>query len=207
MKKGYCDLHPRVSDPFGRSGEIKDGVYIPFKFGYVNHNDVFVIPPIFDDAEEFSECIAPGHGPLAFVKFNGKTGIIKPDGTYFINPIFDAIRNFSEGFAAFKIKWDEFEGEWGYLKPDGSYLVPAVFVIAENFKNGYAKVKTSDNAKLFVQNDGSRILKSFDEIADSIINESDFDDENIVGIPFSNKNGYIDIEGRWYDEIPKLKTN
>ncbi len=134
---------------------------------------------------------------------DGKYGFVDSEGLWVIEPKFDEVRDFCNGFAAFKIKWDKFEGEWGYLKPDGSYLVPAVFVIAEFFKNGYAKVKTSVNARLFVQNDGSRILKSFDEIADSIINESDFDDENIVGIPFQHKNGYIDIEGRWYDEIPK----
>lgn len=195
-------LYPRVSDPFGRSGEEKDGVYVPFKFGFVNHHDEFVIPPIFDDAEKFSESIAPGYGPLAYVVFNGKTGILKPDGTYFIEPHFCHIRDFHEGLAVVSID-NGFYKDWGIIKLDGSYLVPPMFDRIDDFKDGYAKVLASSEVRGFIQSDGSYLLKSFSDIADSIENDSDWDDITIGGKRLNGKTGYIDINGHWHDEIQK----
>lgn len=204
-KDQNLNLHPQVAtDRFGRSGIDENGKQIPVKYGYVNHPDCqFVIAPRFDSAGEFSDKIAPGYGCLAIVEENGRYGIIRPDGTYFIKPEFNKIRPFSEGLAAVKINWCEFEGEWGFIKPDGSYLVPPVFEHAENFHCGYAEVKTAENARLFIQPDGSRILKSFDDITDNITDGADYDDEKVIGISFKYKKGYIDTDGHWHDSIPK----
>lgn len=204
-KEQNINLYPQAAtDRFGRSGIDENEKQIPIKYGYVNHPDgEFVIAPRFDMAGEFSNKIVPEFGYLAIVEENGKYGIIKPDGTYFIKPEFSKISHFSEGFAAVKINWNKFEGEWGFIKPDGSYLVPPVFELAEDFHYGYAKVKTAENARLFTKPDGSRILKSLDDITDNITNEEDFDNEKVIGLSFKCKEGYIDLNGHWHDFIPK----
>lgn len=197
MKAKYMNLHPyEKTDMFGRS-------VMPIKYGYAERpGDPFVIEPRFDRAEEFSDEIAPGYGPLAFVKENGKVGIIKPDGTYFIKPQFDHIRNFSEGFAAVCINRGYYV-DWGFIKLDGSYLVAPMFDKVDNFHEGYAKVWSTSETRGFIQPDGSYILKSMSDIEDAIVEESDYDDVKIAGISMNGKVGYIDTAGVWYDKKPE----
>ena len=198
MKANKLNLYPyEATDEFGR-------LILPAKFGYAERpGDPFIIEPRFDMAYEFSDNIAAGYGPLAKVEVDGKAGIIYPDGSYFIKPAFDRIRDFSEGFAAVKVNWSEFEGDWGFIKPDGSYLVAPVFVEAEDFHRGYAKVKTSSEARGFIQPDGSYLLKAFSDIEDMIKNDSDWNDINIAGKPFSGKTGYINTNGDWLNNKPE----
>jgi S1-C subfamily serine protease len=63
------------------------------QFGYVDLNGTFVIPPQFDDAEEFREGLAP-------VSIAHLWGFISHDGKFAINPSFKWASSFRRGRAA-----------------------------------------------------------------------------------------------------------
>ena len=49
------------------------------KYGYVGNDGNWVIEPIFDEAYDFKKGFAE-------VTLDGKSGFIKPDGTYLVEP-------------------------------------------------------------------------------------------------------------------------
>lgn len=180
------------TDEFGRAVS-------PVKYGYVEHiGGPWIIEPIFDDALDFSDKIAPYYSPLAHVKVGNKWGIIHNDGTFFIKPKFYNIHNFHEGIAAVSIDYQHYK-DWGYIKLDGSYLVAPMFDSAEDFHDGYGKVRATSETRGFLQPDGSYMLKTLSEIEETAA-AIDYDDVNIVGKKLDGKTGYIDKNGFWHDE-------
>jgi hypothetical protein len=67
------------------------------KIGYVNHNNIYLIPPKFEDAFPFDE-------NNAIVNFNNSWGVINMNGEYVLRPIYGSIELYNEYFLASKGK-------------------------------------------------------------------------------------------------------
>ncbi|WP_244944961.1 WG repeat-containing protein [Nostoc sphaeroides] len=90
------------------------------KFGYIDKEGNFIIEAQFDEADIFSERLAP-------VKKGGKWGYINQFGEFVIQPDLDFAKPFSEGVALVNIggelKQDKEQekayflgGKWGYIR-------------------------------------------------------------------------------------------
>ena len=60
------------------------------KWGYADASGKWIIDPIFDRVEDFSE-------DLAAVEINGKCGYIDATGDFVIEPVFDSAYSFDGG--------------------------------------------------------------------------------------------------------------
>jgi hypothetical protein len=87
------------------------------KTGYVDVHGRFVIPPIFDEAEDFSEGVA-------LVEVNGKYGFIDTKGAFAIPATFDKALSFGQGLAFVKLG-----KRWGVIDKKGSWIVTPQFHI------------------------------------------------------------------------------
>jgi WG containing repeat len=88
-----------------------------YRWGYQNEQNLFVIPPLFAEAYEFSE-------GLAAVKFICSWGYINELGEVVILPIFDDAKSFSEGIAIVK-----FQSEYKYIDRNGEFTTPPPAII------------------------------------------------------------------------------
>lgn len=87
------------------------------RWGYQNEQNLFVIPPLFAEAREFSE-------GLAAVKFICSWGYINELGETVIPPTFDDAKSFSEGIAIVK-----FQSQYKYIDRNGEFTTPPPPVI------------------------------------------------------------------------------
>lgn len=82
------------------------------KWGYLNNDGKWVIPPQYDQARHFSN-------DRAWVSVNGREYMIDPSGNIAIelqeNPI---ILDFHEGKA-----WCNLNGRIGYINPEGKWII------------------------------------------------------------------------------------
>ncbi|MEH1906742.1 WG repeat-containing protein [Nostoc sp.] len=89
------------------------------KFGYINKEGNLIIEPQFDEADIFSEGLAPA-------QMGGKWGYINQFGEFVIPPDLDFAKPFSEGIALVNVggelKQDKEQGKayfmggkWGYI--------------------------------------------------------------------------------------------
>lgn len=139
------------------------------KWGYINSQGQFILPPVYDHACDFQE------NGLAIVHLKGQSGVINYSGYFIVKPIYDTIRLFSEGRAvvhdqqgfkiidesgkeitsrAFSFIGDYHEGRalftdiaadgnhlFGFLNKRGKEVIPITYEEAGNFSNGKALVK------------------------------------------------------------------
>lgn len=100
------------------------------KFGYINKNGDFVIPPEFDSCYEYTE-------GLAAVKIDGKFGYIDKGGNFAIPPQYEWTLPFACGIAAVPI-----EGKCGYIDKSGTIVIPPMFEDVREFSDGLAYART-----------------------------------------------------------------
>jgi len=96
-----------------------------------------VINPQFDDANSFSEGLAPiriGDSET------GKWGYINKEGKMVINPQFHFANSFSEGLAPIRIG-DYKTGEWGFINKEGKMVINPQFNDTKDFSEGLAVVR------------------------------------------------------------------
>lgn len=94
------------------------------KYGYRTVLHAEVIPPIYDNAQKFTE-------GLAAVSLNNKCGFIDTEGKVQIPFEFDCANKFSEGFAAV-----EYNGKMGMINRNCDPVFPFEFDWLSEFKNG-----------------------------------------------------------------------
>lgn len=122
--------HPNIdycSDFLNGLCRIKDNRN---KYGFVDVNGQFIVPPNYDNATNFSEGIAA-------VYLDTRWGFIDSSGKKLTPSIFEKIDNFNSGIALVKVN-----GVTQYLKRDGTFLnLPRKVKIYHDFNNNLAPVK------------------------------------------------------------------
>src|SRR5205814_7957191 len=89
---------------------------------------VFVLPPVYDSAEDFSE-------GLAAARIKGRTGYIDESGSIIVKPAYDQGYPFSEGLAMVR------NGDyWGYIDKTGQVVIPLRYRLAHDFHEEVAVV-------------------------------------------------------------------
>lgn len=101
------------------------------KWGIIDINGDWILPPRFEAAVRFSE-------GLAVAKDQGKFGYIDESGAWVLKPSLEDARSFSEGLAALK-----YDGKWGYVDANFDWVIGPSFEFAREFKNGHAIVRTT----------------------------------------------------------------
>jgi hypothetical protein len=96
------------------------------KWGYINAYGQVVIPPKYEDAEDF-------HEGLAMVRSNGKYGYVNKSGNLVIDADFDDALPFNEGHAVV-----EQRGKLGMINRNGEFIIPPRYEDLGNLENGLA---------------------------------------------------------------------
>lgn len=107
------------------------------KRGFIDRNGKIVIPPTFEDLQEFKDGRAPA-------KVSGKWGFIDRSGKFVIEPKFDEIRwSFSEGLTPVLV------GEkWGYIDQTGKFVIQPDLEYGHSFEAGRAVINIGKNSDL-----------------------------------------------------------
>jgi len=98
-------------------------------YGFINKTGKIVVKPQFEEAESFSEGLAP-------VMIDKNYGYIDKTGKTVIEPQYDDVMgSFSAGLAAVKKG-----GKWGYVDKKGKIVIEPQFDVASPFSEGLALV-------------------------------------------------------------------
>ncbi len=112
--------------------DFRGGLAVVFtpskKYGYVDRAGQFVIPPVYDEAHDFSE-------GLAAVRVGRRSFFIDKQGRTVLKPGYYQAGEFSEGLAPVG-KY----GKFGYIDKTGKLVVDYQFKEAGPFQNGVALV-------------------------------------------------------------------
>ncbi len=119
------------------------------KFGFINKQGDFVIPPQFDDVCEFHE----GRAPVCMKSRDAegwpirRWGVIDRTGRLIVPAIYETIWDFEEGMAK-AVAVGKFDmtrdGDDGFLDLDGRLAIPCRFRTVSPFQNGLAMVRVGN---------------------------------------------------------------
>jgi len=117
------------------------------RWGYIDLNGEFVIPPRFygTAAGAFAE-------GLARAPIDGRLGYIDRSGAVFIPPQFDMAIEFSEGLARITLN-----GERGHIDREGRMAIAPKYEFASPFSEGLADVKLGEK-KGYINRDGEFVI-------------------------------------------------
>lgn len=118
------------------------------KYGYVDTNGKWAIPPEFDATYAFRTKIGGIVIRYARVKIDGKYGVIDREGKWIVEPKFDKIGDIDSILAVCE------NGKWGYINLEGEWIVPPIYLEADDFCNGFGSVLTDDFKRFFVDSAG-----------------------------------------------------
>lgn len=129
----------------------------PSRFGYVDREGHWVIPPQFTSVNHFQEGLALVQDPAT-----GRHGFIDKRGSYVIPPTFLGEMNnfdYSEGFSQGLAAMPDESGRWGYINRQGEIVIAPQFAEAEPFwSQGYAQVALEDETINLIDRDGALIF-------------------------------------------------
>lgn len=160
------------------------------KWGFIDKTGQVKIAPQFDQAEGFSEGLAPvGFGERDMIKW----GYIDKSGQIIMDPVFQRAYPFSEGMAAVEMK-----GRWGYLDKTGRMVIEPQYGFASDFAQGFAVVRTpmirlgpltiSEPKTYFLDKQGNKLkLKVSDGKSFS---------QGLAAVSIDHKNGFINQAGQ-----------
>ncbi len=140
FERGYVDRSNRLvlNDPRflhlglfteGRAPVlIQGGISSQAEWGYIDTQGRIMGEIRFAQAGPFSEGLA------AVRDHAGRTGFVKPDGTWAVEPLWlEDARPFKGNRALIKLN-----NRFGYLDPEGGFVIPPRFLRAESFSEGLA---------------------------------------------------------------------
>lgn len=166
------------------------------KYGFVDKNFKFVIPPQFDLAFEFSEGRAP-------ISLNRKWGFIDVSGKLVVPLKYDNVWGFTDGLA--RVRNDTpigrvmtFEGpetkynyRYGFVDRDGNEVISLQFAEATRFSEGYAFAAPATGKRLgIIDKRGNFIHQPEFPMAREF-------HEGLAVINVRGKYGYVDTRGKW----------
>lgn len=125
----HIDINPSLSLlNLSKKESVLYPIEVNGKYGFINKSGKEIIPPKFDEAQEFSE-------GLAAIREKNKVGFINENGQIVIKPKYNAVSDFSEGLAAI------FNGKkWGFIDKSGLVTIMPQFYDAYDFSEGLAAV-------------------------------------------------------------------
>ena len=145
-KVGLLDenLNIIVEPKYSQIGKFNEGLALVAneyrKYGFIDTKGKEIIPLIYDNANFFSEGLAP-------VVKNGKWGFINKKNNVFIDFQYTGnMKPFSDGLALFRknksltSKTESNEDKCGFINKKGELIIEPIFYDAENFKNGVAVI-------------------------------------------------------------------
>ncbi|WP_108424530.1 WG repeat-containing protein [Flagellimonas amoyensis] len=146
------------------------------KYGYVDKTAKEVVPPEYEEAEDFKEGFAK-------VKLNGKWGLIDPTGWQMTPFKYDEISFFANDMAAVMLNH-----KWGFVNIAGEETVPLVYDEVHYFKNGLTTV-TKNNKKALINKVGKELTAfKYDTIYSYY--------EGMAAVSINGKYGFIDTSGK-----------
>ncbi|MBM7650695.1 WG repeat-containing protein [Neobacillus cucumis] len=189
------------------------------KWGYINAKGKVVLPPIYDQAEDYQD------NGLAIVHLMDKSGIINEQGYFIVKPKYDTIQSFSEGRSivndregnkvidesgkvitdrAYTVISPEYiqgrveaaetdeQGnyQYGYLNKRGKIVIPLIYESTSEFTEGRAVVKTLKGQYQLIDLTG-KVLQTYPYAWVGNYGQG------LLSFKKSNdgKYGYIDIQG------------
>jgi len=105
----------------------------PYGYGFLDRSGNEIIPPIYEEAQAFSE-------GLAAVRVGGLWGYIDTGGRMVIPAVYGKARPFSEGLAAVQTDTGYYSSHWGYINKQGEICIEPRFWDGGKFSGGYARV-------------------------------------------------------------------
>jgi hypothetical protein len=131
---GYVDAANQLVIPgarFQTMGVFREGrapISIGGRYGYIDISGSVVVEPRFAAAGPFHE------GFAAVRDEAGRTGYIRPDGTWAIEPLwFEEAHPFAAGRARVRLN-----GHYGFLDATGRFAIPPRYLRADDFREGLA---------------------------------------------------------------------
>lgn len=158
------------------------------KYGYIDKTGKVIIPPQFDQADEFSEGLAAvnqggvlnNNGVIS----GGRWGYIDTTGKYVIPLQFDEAGNFSEGLAEVKVN-----DKYGFIDKTGKMVILPQFEDVWPFSEGLAKVCTDKKYGYIDKTGKITIVPQFDEAGNF--------SNGLAMVAIGDKFGYIDKTGKF----------
>jgi hypothetical protein len=136
---------------------------------------VVTIPPLFEDAGDFSEGLAPA-------REGGTWGFVDTSGNWKIRPAFESVGPFRNGLA--RVKKD---GRFGFVDKRGAFAIPLGYSDARDFAEGLAAVQKGKTW-------GFVDAKGKEAIPTSLADVGNFAD-GLAPVKKGNAWGYIDKAG------------
>lgn len=163
------------------------------KYGYRTVLHAEIIPPIYDNAQKFTE-------GLAAVGLNHKCGFIDTEGKVQIPFEFDFANKFSEGLAAI-----EYNGKMGMINRHCDPVVPFEFDWLGEFRNGYidfcntAEHKSGsfkeDLVELFMHNRWGLLDRNFNVVVPEKYSSIKPFVDGICEVTLNGRKGVLDKQG------------
>jgi hypothetical protein len=216
--KGEIQLQP-IYDANNLHAWFFDGkavVSIDGKFGLINKQGDFIIPPKFNSYFYFEN----GFAEVRTV--TGETGVINEKGEYVFRPQkVNGIHHFREGFAAVQIRSTdegvvsafinekgeyvfgkqfgfvedfsegmasvEVNGKWGFINRQGEMVVPAVYQRVKSFRNGLAVVANAKKKYGYIDKSG-KVVIPFD------YNDANEFESGLAPVKKGKKFGFINLK-------------
>ena len=151
------------------------------RWGYLDANAQWALPPQFQEARSFSE------EGLARVKLDKRWGFIGADLKFRIAPQFEEAEGFQNGLAAVQQK-----GKWGFVDTRGKLVVAPVFDAVWAFaRNGLARVRKDGKDSGFIDRNGRRVIVAHYETA------LGFGEHEVSPASINRRWGLIDSRGNW----------
>ncbi|MGB3368781.1 MAG: WG repeat-containing protein [Acidaminobacteraceae bacterium] len=123
------------------------------KFGMIDENASFFIPPVYDELGEFNE-------GYAIISQSGLYGFIDNNGKIFIEPKYEMLNEFTNGFSIYKL-----DGKFGYLNKSGNIAISAKFDSASAFdESGYATVGVGEKVGVIDKSGRYTIKANYSDI-------------------------------------------
>ncbi|MDP6358655.1 MAG: WG repeat-containing protein [Planctomycetota bacterium] len=162
------------------------------KMGYIDRRGRVVIKPLFDEAGQFSEGLAPvnvgGKRARPGSAKGGLWGYIDTSGKFSCKPRFDAAWPFLDGLAPVRVK-----NKWGSINHRFEFVARPEYFHPPRFFEGYALVR-KDKEWMYIDKSGKVILRA----ADVTVGPTTPGTRLLGPFPVGEEFGFVDLDGNMF---------